>query len=251
MYETIRDRVLQCRRSAEEIHLFAYPRVGSHFLVYCLHGLYDLIIFPSSKSDNPEVSAREQELDPHALYALELREDGAAHRPIWVNATPNGIHGMPVASTNRKLILIREPQATIYSLYRVNRDRWGASLNGRAEAVAWINERLTEYHNFYQRAFTVRDSDPTQTCLVRYEDLLSSPETLKTVVAFIGKPTKLSPEFVFWVTNFDRFALTDKQRTFYRTGKNTACSDDLLWQDLRASIAANRWAGFDYGVACE
>src|SRR5260370_4970325 len=109
MHSTIRDRVLESRTLTEEIQLFAYPRVGSHFLAYCLHGLYDLVALESCRSNNPEVCAREQELDAHALYALELREDGAAYRPLWVNAIPNGIHGMPVSSANRSIILIREP----------------------------------------------------------------------------------------------------------------------------------------------
>ena len=249
MHSTIRDRVLQSRTLTEEIHLFAYPRVGSHFLAYCLHGLYDLVALESTRSDNPEVTAREQELDPHALYALELREDGAAYQPLWVNAIANGVHGMPVSSPNRSIILIREPQATIYSLYRVNRDRWGGSSDAAApaEAAAWIDQRLTDYHDFYQRAFSIRGTDPTRICLVRYEDLSGSPKALADVTAFIGKPTKLSPEFVFWVTSFGRFALAGPDRTFFRTGNNSAYIDDSLWQALSASIDPIRWTGFGYG----
>src|SRR5260221_11903205 len=100
MHSNIRDCVLETRNLTEEIQLFAYPRVGSHFLAYCLHGLYDLVALESCHSDNPEVVAREQELDPHALYALELREDGAAYQPLWVNAIANVVHGMPVPSAN-------------------------------------------------------------------------------------------------------------------------------------------------------
>jgi hypothetical protein len=244
MNSSIRDRVLQVRRSTEEIYLFAYPRTGSHFLIYCLRGLYDLITF--EQHHDPEVTAREQELDPHALYALELREDGAGHQPLWLNATPNGVHGMPVRSANRRLILIREPHATIYSLYRVNRDRWSAPVKGRAEAAAWIEETLAQYHDFYKHAFAVRDADPTRTCLVRYEELSASPMALAAVADFIEKPTKLSPEFVFWATSFGRFTLARTERTFYRAGNDAGYREDRLWQRLCASIDPTRWTGFGY-----
>jgi hypothetical protein len=182
---------------------------------------------------------------------LELREDGAGHRPLWLNATPNGIHGMPVRSANPRLILIREPQSTIYSLYRVNRDRWNSPVNGLAEASAWIEERLTEYHDFYQHALTLRDADPTRTCLVRYEELSASPKALAAIAAFIQMPTKLSPEFVYWVTSFGRFTLAGTKRTFYRSGGEAAYFEDRLWQRLCASIDPNRWTGFGYGTMSE
>jgi hypothetical protein len=251
MSSDIRDRVLQIRTLTKEIHLFAYPRTGSHFLVYCLRGLYDLITLEQAEHYNPEVTARELELDPHALYALELREDGAAHRPLWLNAIPNGIHGLPVHSANPRLILIREPQATIYSLYRVNRDRWNSPVNGLAQAAMWIEERLAKYHDFYQHGFAVRNADPTGTCLVRYEELLASPMALAAVAAFIEMPTKLSPEFVYWVTSFGRFTLEHTKRTFYRCGEETAYLQDGLWQRICAAIDPTRWTGFGYGTMPE
>jgi hypothetical protein len=251
MNSTIRDRVLQVRTLASEIHLFAYPRSGSHFLVYCLRGLYDLITIDQAEHHNPEVTARELELDPHALYALELREDGVAHQPVWLNAVPNGIHGLPVQSANRRIILIREPQATIYSLYRVNRDRWSGPASGLAEGTAWIQERLAQYHDFYRRAFAIHNTDPTRTCIVRYEELSASPMTLRAIAAFIERPTKLSPEFVFWATSFSRFTIPSEKRTFYRTGDDAAYLDDRLWQRLCASIDPIRWNSFGYGTTPE
>jgi hypothetical protein len=246
MNSTVRDRVLQIRTSTEEIHLYAYPRTGSHFLIYCLRGLYDLITFEQPQDHNSEATAREQELDPHALYALELREDGAAHQPIWLNATPNGVHGLPVLSTNRRIIVIREPQATIYSLYRVNRDRWNGQVKGLAESALWIEESLARYHDFYQRAFAIKDTDPTRTCLVRYEELSASPMALAALAAFIERPTKLSAEFVFWATSFGRFTLARAERTFYPAGDDAAYRSDRLWERLCSSIDPIRWNGFGY-----
>lgn len=247
-YPTILDCLLRRRTLIEEIHLFGYPRCGSHFLIYCLAGLYDL---RNSKESYPqldaEVATRPNELDPQAVYALGLREEGAISQPLlWVNALPNGVHGIPVVSANRRFILIREPQATIYSLYRVNRDRWGGPVSASTEATAWIEERLTDYQDFYRHGFAVRDADPAKTCVVRYEELSASPMALSAIAAFIGKPTKLSPEFIFWVTNFRRFTLAGAERTFYRAGDNTAYLDDPLWQRLTSRIDPARWAGFGY-----
>jgi hypothetical protein len=77
----------------KEFEYFAFPRVGSHFFYYCLTGLFDLIGLPHEHLTSIEAISRQEELNPLALYALKLREDGIPFQPVFFNALSNGMHG--------------------------------------------------------------------------------------------------------------------------------------------------------------
>ena len=179
-----RDKYLAGRTLTEEIHRFAFPRTGSHFLTYSLNGLFDLVTFPHAHLHNAEAIARQTEINPEVRYALDLREEGAGYHPLFVNTVAGGTHGLPFASDKRRMILIRHPLPTLYSLFRVNRDRWGAVID---EPAAWLQGQLAGYLDFYHAAFDVLAGDPERTLLVRYEALTSGPEALEEVVRFVGR----------------------------------------------------------------
>ena len=84
-------------RLAVRCDYYAFPRTGSHYLWACLTGVLDLVFYPNHFVDNPEARQRAEELNPHAYYALRLREDGVPFQPVYINASPQGTHGVPAA----------------------------------------------------------------------------------------------------------------------------------------------------------
>ena len=244
------EQYLAGRTLTEELHYFSFPRTGSHFFVHCLNGLFDLITFPHEHLHHVEAISRQQELNPEALYALDLREEGSIHQPLFLNASASGSgpHGRPFPSGKRSLILIRHPLPTLYSLYRVNRDRWGGVIENPA---AWLETQLTAYVDYYAAAFAVLAGEPERNLLVRHEELTAGATALEEVVRFVGLQPKLSPDFVHWITRFERFARADadRQRTFYRAADPLAYAADPVWRELAQGLDPARWQEFGYGPA--
>jgi hypothetical protein len=247
-----KDKYLAGRTLTEEISYFSFPRAGSHFFVHCLNGLFDLITFPHEHLHNAEALARQTEINPEALYALDLREEGSIHQPLYLNASAGGggPHGLPFRTNKRCIILIRHPLPTLYSFYRVNRDRWGATID---DPAVWLETQLSAYVNYYTAAFAVLDADAEQALLVRYEELISGPQALEDVAQFVRLKPKLSPAFVHWVTAFERFARPDGggPRTFYRAADPRAYAADPVWRKLVESLDCSRWQPFGYGADAE
>lgn len=229
-------------RLAVRCDYYAFPRTGSHYLWACLTGLLDLVFFPNEHVDNPEARQRAEELNPHAYYALRLREDGVPFQPVYINASPNGTHSTPVASAWPTLVLIRNPHPAIYSWYHTAVDRWGAKVPDR---VAWMRDAYAHYHAFYQAAFTLLDQAPASTCLVRFEALKSGVGELDRIVAFLGVRPKLSPAFVHWWTDFERMTQAGP-RTFYRGGNNSRWRDDTAWLADLAQVDTGDFSRFGY-----
>lgn len=229
-------------RLAVRCDYYAFPRTGSHYLWACLTGLLDLVFYPNEHVDNPEAKQRAEELNPYAYYALRLREDGVPIQPVYINAEPQGMHGVPTSGKWPTLILIRDPHPTIYSFYHTAIDRWCAKIPDR---VAWIRETYQKYREFYRAAQTVQNGAPDQTCLVRFETLKAQPGELERIVKFLGVQPKLSPNFVHWWTDFQRMTQPGV-RTFYRQGNNTHWRQDASWlADLRAA-APGDFSEFGY-----
>ncbi|MBE7212817.1 MAG: hypothetical protein INR65_17530 [Gluconacetobacter diazotrophicus] len=248
---SLRDKYLAGRTLTEELHYFSFPRTGSHFFVHCLNGLFDLITLPHEHLDNAEAISRQTELNPAALYALDLREEGAVYQPLFLNASAarHGPHGRPFAGERRSLILIRHPLPTLYSFYRVNRDRWGG---GTTDLTAWLDAQLAAYEDYYSAAFEALSAMAGRALLVRYEELTAGAAALEEVVRFVGLKPKLSPEFVHWITGFERFARAetpDAPRTFYRAADPLAYAADPVWRELAAGLDPARWQRFGYGAA--
>ena len=244
-----RDKYLAGRTLTEELHYFSFPRTGSHFFVHCLNGLFDLITFPHEHLHHTEAISRQQEINPEALYALDLREEGSIHQPLFLNASPGGggaTHGRPFPSPKRSVILIRHPLPTLYSFYRVNRDRWGGAIE---DPGAWLETQLSAFVDYYDAAFAVLAADPERNLLVRHEALTAGVAALEEVVRFVGLQPKLSPDFVHWITRFERFARSDAEapRTFYRAADPLAYAADPVWQELVAGLDPTRWQRFGYG----
>lgn len=215
-------------RLAVRCDYYAFPRTGSHYLWAGLTGLLDLVYFPNEFVDHPEARQRAEELNPHAYYALRLREDGVPHQPVYINAAPQGVHGTPspAAGDWPVLMLIRDPHPTIYSWYHTATERWGAKVPDR---VAWMGDAYRQYQTFYDAAFAVLEANPARTFLVRFEELKRDPAVLQRLTAFLGVQPKLSPEFVHWWTDFGRMTRPG-ERTFYRAGDNARWRDDAAWQ---------------------
>jgi hypothetical protein len=217
-------------RLAVRCDYYAFPRTGSHYLWACLTGLLDLVFFPNEHVENPEARQRAEELNPHAYYALRLREDGVPFQPVYINASANGTHGLPIAGEWPLLLLIRDPHPTIYSWYHTATDRWGANVPDR---VTWIRDAYAKYAEFYDAGFAVLEKLAKPHCLVRFETLKSDPTELERVATFLGIRPKLSPAFVHWWTDFERMTKAGP-RTFYRGGNNARWREDESWMaDLK------------------
>lgn len=213
------------RTLAKQIDFFAFPRTGSHFFRYCTVGLFDLVALPQPSTDDPEAIDRQRELDPLALYILDLREDGVPYVPVCFNARANGQHGIPVLGDCPAVVLMRDPMPTLYSFYRVARDRWGERIDRPA---AWVRAKAKRYAEFYDAGLAIAAANPGRVLVLRYEDLAASPEALRRLVDFVGVRPKLRPELVHEVTRFERFARPGA-RTFYRAGDNDAWRSDADW----------------------
>jgi hypothetical protein len=213
-------------RLAVRCDYYAFPRTGSHYLWACLTGLVDLVFFPNEFVDNPEARQRAEELNPHAYYALRLREDGVPFQPVYINAAPQGVHGAPTAGDWPVIVLIRDPHPTVYSWLHTATERWGAQVPDR---VAWMRDAYRQYREFYDRALGLVETSPGRTFLVRFEDLKRDAAVLQRLVDFVGVRPKLSPAFVHWWTDFERMT-RPVDRTFYRSGNNQHWRSDAGWR---------------------
>jgi len=229
-------------RLARRLDYFAFPRTGSHYLWACFTGLLDLVFYPNDFVDNPEARQRADELNPHASYALRLREDGVPHQPVYINAAPEGVHKLPAAGAWPTIILIRDPHPTIFSWYHTATERWGAKVPDR---VAWMRDAYRHYREFYDAAFALQKKDRARTFLVRFEELKADPAVLEQLVSFIDVQPKLSPAFVHWWTDFDRMTRPGA-RTFYRAGNNERWRADAAWQADLERVAPGDFSRYGY-----
>lgn len=232
-------------RLAARCDYYAFPRTGSHYLWACLTGLLDLVFFRNDLVDLPETRQRAQELNPHAYYVLRLREDGVPVQPVYLNAAPNGLHGLPQPGDWPLLILIRDPHPTIYSWYHTAVDRWQAQIPDR---VAWIQDAYTRFSEFYRAARAAQDAGRVPVHLVRFEDLQRDPAVLTGITSFLEVSPKLKPEFVHWWTQFDRM-VAPGQRTFFRGGDNRRWQQDDAWMADWRRAAPRGLAEFGYSDA--
>ena len=221
---------------------FAFPRTGSHFLWTALTGLFDLVFFPNEHVENPEARQRSEELNPLATYAMKLREEGVPFQPVYINASAQGLHGGPVMGMHPLIILIRHPHPTIYSWYHTATERWGAQID---DVRTWMREAYAQYATFYDQAMELQRSHPGKVHLIRFEDLKDDVSELKRIVAFLGVRPKLSPEFVFEWTRFDRMTRPGP-RSFYRVGDNAYWSNDSAWKEHLQAIAPESFSRFGY-----
>ena len=230
------------RHRLEEFHLFAFPRTGSHFLVHVLMGLFDIVAVPQPHLRTQEALDRQLELDPVMLYALNLREDGVPFHPIYINSLSNGMHGLPAKGNAPAMLLIRDPIATVYSLYHTGIDRWGFRIE---DPVRWIEETLNYYITFYDTGVKMLTEHPRDTLLIKWEDLVESPAMVQQIVDFIGTRPKLAVEFVHRVTRFDILA-RGGSRTFYRGGSNLAWRSDASWIESLRNVSPKEFTRFGY-----
>lgn len=221
------------RTLATRIDMFAYPRTGSHFFRYCTQGLFDLVAIPGPAVDNAEAIDRQRELDAEILYALDLREDGVPYQPVWFNAAAAGEHGLPMLTPHPRVILVREPIATVFSGFRVARDRpeWPQKVD--MDLPTWLGHRFRGYHRFCLAAAELVAAEPGRTLIVRFDELRASPAMLERLVKFVGVRHKLRPSLVHRLTRFETIAAPG-ERTFYRGG------DDESWRSDAEFTAALR-----------
>jgi hypothetical protein len=226
----------------KQIKTFAYPRTGSHYFTYCLTGLFDLIALPNGYLHNQEAIERQNELNPDVLYALGLRESGALLQPVHFDPLSNGTHGLSTESESQIVVLIRDPIATAYSRYRVERDRWG----GVTELTAdWMRDELVHYADFYDHAFAVLARQQNRGLLLRWEDLVAGPQALERLATFVGVVPKLRPAFVWSLMRFENF-VRPGNRTFYRSGRNEAWTADTTWRSVLSSMRDLSFERFGY-----
>lgn len=232
-------------RLAVRCDYYAFPRTGSHYLWACLTGLLDLVFFPNEHVENPEARQRVEELNPYAYYAMRLREDGVPVQPVYLNASAQGLHGLPTLGEWPLIVLIRDPHAAVYSWYHTAVDRWGAKVDDR---VAWIREAYTKYREFYDRALDIQRRAPERLHLVRFEELRADAAVLQRLVDFLGVRPKLDPKFVHWWNDFQRITVPGP-RTFYRGGDNVRWQQDAGWLKDLALAAPGNFDAYGYASA--
>lgn len=220
-------------RYTKRIDYFAFPRVGSHYLFYCLKGLYDMVMFEMDCFLTEETRTRQNEIRPEALYALGLHDPSRPlPPPIHIDPAPNGIHGQPVSRGLPILCLMREPVPTIYSAYRLRQDRFGEIIDNPKQ---WLQNQFQAYENFYRNALKVRDAGKEPFLMLHFEELVAGVAPLKDLCEFVGFDPKLDPNFIHKVTRFDNFTVKDV-RTFYQTGSNDSWQKDSRFSSLVSSI---------------
>lgn len=230
---------------AKRVDYFAFPRTGSHFLWTAFTGLFDLVFFPNEHVENQEARQRSEELNPLAIYAMKLREEGVPFQPVYINASAQGLHGGPVMGANPLIILIRNPHPTIYSWYHTATERWGAQIG---DVRSWMRDAYAQYTAFYDQAMELLRVHPDKVHLIRFEDLKNDSATLKRTVEFVGVRPKLSPEFVFEWTRFDRMTRSGP-RSFYRVGDNAHWVTDSVWKGHVEAVCPGNFARFGYPEA--
>lgn len=231
---------------ATEVEIFAYPRVGSHYFVYCLSGLFDLVAIKGEHLNNSEAISRQDEINESVLYQLALREDGVPFQPLVVDAVSTGVHGLPRLGDRPAIILMRDPMATLFSFYLVSRARWG-----QTEGIwPWLEGAHAHYHAFYAKAFELIEQAPSQVLLVKYEDLMSSPDMLEQVVNFVGHRPKLRAPFVHDIMRFENFTKRGP-RTFYRAGENEAWLNDATFCEAIQSLPETDFTPWGYSTLAQ
>lgn len=227
---------------AKRVDYFAFPRTGSHFLWTAFTGLFDLVFFPNQHVGNPEAMQRSEELNPLAIYAMKLREDGVPFQPVHIDASSQGLHGRPAIGSNPVIILIRDPHPTLYSWYHTATERWGAQIG---DVQAWLRDAYAQFEAFYDQALALQQTHPARVHLIRFEDLKKDSCALKNVTDFVGVQPKLSPEFVFEWTRFDRMTRSGR-RSFYRTGDNSHWKTDASWMNHLSAVRPRNMQRFGY-----
>jgi hypothetical protein len=226
-----------------ELRLYAYPRVGSHFFAYALTGLFDIVTPPHEYLRHQEAIDRKSELNSDVLYALSLRDPRVPFRPLRLNAVASGVHGLPLETEHQMVLLIRDPIATAYSRYRVERDRWGGVTT---LSVEWLRNELSSYTAFYQSSLEILQRQARRGLLMRWECLVESPAELERLVEFVGIEPKLRPSYVWNLLNFDNLVKAGR-RTFYRSGSNKSWMADADWINAMAQIGDFSFERFGYG----
>lgn len=231
-------------RLASRLDYYAFLRTGSHFLWNCFTGLFDLVFFENEFVYDEEAMQRRKELEPMALYALKLRSDTVSFQPVFINAAPNGLHGQPQDGPNPIIILIRDPYASIYSLYLTACERWGLKIDNTA---VWIEENFTYYREFYDKAFQLFEDNPDKVLIVSFEALKAKHDELQKIVDFVGVTPKLKSEYVFWWTRFERITKEGK-RTFYRSGNNDLWKEDKPWREALEKAQVGEFSKYGYSL---
>ena len=207
----------------KRIDYYAFPRVGSHYLFHIFSGLYDLVLLDSADFKTNKYLTRSKEINEIALYALRLGDLNLPRSaPIFINPNPNGIHGKPKDFGHPIICLTREPVASIYSLYRLKRDRFKEGID---DVGLWISEKFKEYFEFYKCALSINEKSSSKFLFLKYEDICRSWQQLSEICDFIKESPKLDPKFVHYMTRFDNF-VNDENRTFYREADNAKWRND-------------------------
>jgi hypothetical protein len=153
------------------------------------------------------------------------------------------MHGVPKKGPSPALLLIRDPIATIYSLFRVG-PRWGQQ---HQLTHSWVQEQLDHYASFYAEGWKMLESHPGETMLIRYEELVAGPEAFEKLVHFAGVRPKLKPWFVHSITRFQNMAKPGA-RTFYAEANNAAWRSDRAWMNCLKGISKIDFPEFGYAA---
>lgn len=222
---------------------FAYPRVGSHFLFHIFSGLYELILFDSESFQTNEYLSRQTEINEFYLYALSLNDSRKSfNQPIFINPVANGIHGLPIDSGFPVISLIRHPLPTVYSYFRLHRDRLNYQFEDKRE---WVEYKLNEYLFFYSKVFDLKNQIGNNMIILKYENLISNYNYLYDIIKFVKTEPKLDPKFVYKCVEFKNF-VSDMNRTFYRDADNKKWLNDDDFQCLISELDLQKYYQYGY-----
>ena len=166
------------------------------------------------------------------------------NQPIFINPKANGIHGFPINSGFPIISLIRHPISTVYSFYRLQRDRFNFKFTNKER---WIQDKLKEYLDFYSRIFQLKEQNKSKMIILNFEDLVSDEKYIYKIVEFINVEPKLDVEFVYNCTKIQNF-FSAKKRTFYREGDNLKWLNDIDFIKYIKSFNLNEFDKFGYKI---
>lgn len=239
-------------RNIKEFDYYAFPRTGSHFLMINLGGLFDLEVVRQGTlaQDNKrhlskEERSRTRELRPFVLLLLKQRWPSWEKSPVRIYANPSGVYHSTIKARDLPiLVMIRNPIATMYSLYNLFVSRFKYKVG---DIRNFVEKNLDAYRKYYQPAFELqKEGHPL--LMIRYEELLTSPAPMEKICKFLCVTPKLNPSIVFFMTRF-KVITKIKYRTFYRHGNNQAWKRDLMFLEAVKPFLAMEWEEYGYESA--
>ena len=194
-----------------------------------------------------EVISRGNEVNLEQIRRLvTLKEASREVQPLVVQWFHDHYHARPYRPDDipgidiRYIFVVRSPQATAFSHFRIIQDRWQcyARKSERPQkrfGHFYTRDLLEEYFAYLKE--TEAYSETEEAFVFRYESLVSGFESLERFCSdFVGRQPKLSPANVYGMASMARLRKSGINATFYREGQVTGWLKYVKHRTLRHMI---------------